>query len=497
MIEAQTKMSSQTADQTSNNEPHKKRSRLGKCARRRKRKAQAILDAAAASLSSSSSPSSSQQPQEDASSRVPSDRGYVLEGVKIRRREELRRRRCRSLPEASASQVEDDLVQRDTNNDDADDEDEDAVLDARDEHQLRLQLGFLPGNAICVTARLSSEMMGMLHDNEGDDGGGMDDEGGSSEKKDSHLAPPSVLKLYPMAVRESYRGGKTDGRAFKGRRRGAMRVEESQDGGATESTDGQKKSTPTEEDPKPKEKCKKERAWVVESCPASNSHQSNNDNVTSTTISPQNNEPNNPNQNEHPQKQQQQQQSPQQIIEPFPTLYWLTSPLLRTLISKLEISKHHNVPQMEAKLRSSPSYLEQMERAHKSYGRRRWELLTPADQSNIVARGWQSALGEGRGVAGIRLAKERYDCVKCLHAHAAHYLAQVEEWVLAAGAKKKKSKVEGKEEEEEEDGKDKEWTMERMMQECDLDDLNLVGKWTMESVLDMIKKSAESSSTEK
>jgi len=72
-----------------------------------------------------------------------------------------------------------------------------------------------------------------------------------------------------------------------------------------------------------------------------------------------------------------------------------------------------------------------------------------------MERGWENALDERRGVAGISLRKGRFDCVKCLHAHVAHYLAQVAEW------------------EEENEGE---------RGECERDDLNLVGKWTMESI---------------
>jgi hypothetical protein len=71
-----------------------------------------------------------------------------------------------------------------------------------------------------------------------------------------------------------------------------------------------------------------------------------------------------------------------------------------------------------------------------------------------VQRGWENALDERRGVAGISLTRGRFDCVKCLHAHVAHYLAQVAEC-----------------EKEEWNGG-----------ECQRDDLNLVGKWTMESI---------------
>ena len=138
---------------------------------------------------------------------------------------------------------------------------------------------------------------------------------------------------------------------------------------------------------------------------------------------------------------------------------------------------------MERRLKSSAVYLEQMERAHKSYGKSRWELLTDEDRTEVLKRGWGEALGVERGVAGIRPKKSKdnigndgvkltWDGVKCLHAHAAHYLAQVEEW------RNEQHCVNIKE------GND----LAVMIRECNRDDLNLVGKWTMEAVLELIKK---------
>ena len=66
-----------------------------------------------------------------------------------------------------------------------------------DEAALVGQLGYLPGNAICVAAR--SKEVPLLPD---------DDE------------VPLVLKLYPLAIREAFAGGKAGGRKFKARRRG-------------------------------------------------------------------------------------------------------------------------------------------------------------------------------------------------------------------------------------------------------------------------------------
>ena len=138
---------------------------------------------------------------------------------------------------------------------------------------------------------------------------------------------------------------------------------------------------------------------------------------------------------------------------------------------------------MEQRLCSSPTYLQQMERAHKSYGKQRWALLTKEDQENVLQRGWGDALSEKRGVAGIRGG--RWNSVKCLHAHAAHYLAQVAEWEEEQkNGGKANIKLRGSTELKE--GIDM-GIVTTSLRECDRNDLNLVGKWTMDVVLDAMK----------
>ena len=128
---------------------------------------------------------------------------------------------------------------------------------------------------------------------------------------------------------------------------------------------------------------------------------------------------------------------------------------------------------MEERLRSSLPHAAQMARAHRAYGQRRWASLTPEDRADVVRRGWSTALDTSRGVAGICLRDDGTGClsVKCLHAHAAHYLAQMAEREKGGGGG--------------EEGED------LATHECDGEDLNLVGQWTMESVLELIKSSKE------
>ena len=151
----------------------------------------------------------------------------------------------------------------------------------------------------------------------------------------------------------------------------------------------------------------------------------------------------------------------QQLVEPFPTIYWVTHPQLKAFISKLELEQY--AQELERRLLSDTTALESMIRAHKSYGRERRDMLNADDWKMIQSRHWEDAFSADRGVAGIhlksrikkkksgrqgsntnsKLAKTssstddhdgnrnsnrndlRYSDaagkIKCLHAHAAHY----------------------------------------------------------------------------
>jgi hypothetical protein len=100
------------------------------------------------------------------------------------------------------------------------------------------------------------------------------------------------------------------------------------------------------------------------------------------------------------------------LIEPFPTMFWLTHPLLRVLISRLEVSGLGK--RLEERLATAAlsattegedkdSYLAQMQRAHAAYGTERFQLLTPSDLVLLEERSWTSALDASRGVAGTNL----------------------------------------------------------------------------------------------
>jgi len=193
-----------------------------------------------------------------------------------------------------------------------------------------------------------------------------------------------VIQLYPLAIRDVCAGGKAGGRKFKARKRGTVQsVNEKgkQVGTVVERTI--KKRLVERKDTSNDKWIPRVHETKIVSEPL--------DNDTTTTT-----------------------------IEPFPTMYWLTHPHLRTLISQLEISSTHNVRVLEERLVSCEKACQSMKDAHTSYGKNRWRLLTTHDIEDVTRRHWNSALGQERGVAGIR----KPETIKCLHAHAVHFLAQ-------------------------------------------------------------------------
>ena len=112
------------------------------------------------------------------------------------------------------------------------------------------------------------------------------------------------------------------------------------------------------------------------------------------------------------------------LVEPFPTIFWVTHPRLRALISKIEIENRGI--QYEKRLQQDTKELQSMKQAHLAYGNERFSMITAQDRVYIEKRRWNSALDSSRGVAGIR----NYAAIKCLHAHAAHFWSGCQENVV-------------------------------------------------------------------
>jgi hypothetical protein len=103
--------------------------------------------------------------------------------------------------------------------------------------------------------------------------------------------------------------------------------------------------------------------------------------------------------------------------EPFPTLFWLTCPILREQLSRLE--ERGVIEQLEDEIARNPELRERYAEDHRRYAQERLSLLSPQEKQFLEDRGWLKALTE-RGIAGIA----DFRTVKCLHAHYAHHLAR-------------------------------------------------------------------------
>jgi hypothetical protein len=142
------------------------------------------------------------------------------------------------------------------------------------------------------------------------------------------------------------------------------------------------------------------------------------------------------------------------LLEPFPTIFWVTHPRIKALISKLELdgmgryceqllksstprkengsniceATHFSFNQHSGRsiYGATSSYdwqnsqeppIASMTRAHVAYGKERQELLSKEDWAYVQQRKWDQAFSVGRGVAGM----SNFATVKCLHAHVAHF----------------------------------------------------------------------------
>lgn len=217
---------------------------------------------------------------------------------------------------------------------------------AADAAALTGQLGYLPGNAIRIAARVR-DVAAVLKQQHG-----------LADNDDD----PVVVQLYPLVWRDPHDGGKA-GRQFKSRKR-------------------QRQLQPP-------------RGHENAECSAIDASKAESNAAV-------------------------QSESSEMLMEPFPTTYWLTHPHLRCLVSQLEVEGYGT--QLEQRLAHEPDSLARMHCAHAAYGRERWNLLHEADARLVQARGWDdTAFAVTRGVAGM--APRAHGAVKCLHAHAAHYLS--------------------------------------------------------------------------
>ena len=213
-----------------------------------------------------------------------------------------------------------------------------------DAAMLLSQLGYIPGNAIRVAARVRDVPF--------------------LANYSCHDQEPVVLQLYPLALRHEHTGGKAN-RKFKQRKRTKQQQQQQQ---IEQSVADLRKGASTKQtnDKDVLVKITKDLSFNKDS------------------------------------------EEDEFVVEPFPTIYWLTHPLLRILISKMELQGMGI--QLEQELKEDSEALMSIQRANRAYGQDRYNLLTTDDLDYIKKRNWEGAFDPNRGVAGIR----NFASVKCL-----------------------------------------------------------------------------------
>ena len=96
---------------------------------------------------------------------------------------------------------------------------------------------------------------------------------------------------------------------------------------------------------------------------------------------------------------------------PFPTLFWLTCPMLVKVVSRLESG---NLRERLRKKLEDGDFARRLERAEREYAEERERWAGSRAQREVVRELFADRLGIGGTVRGG---------MKCLHAHLAHYLA--------------------------------------------------------------------------
>jgi len=103
--------------------------------------------------------------------------------------------------------------------------------------------------------------------------------------------------------------------------------------------------------------------------------------------------------------------------EPFPTLFWLTCPILVEQASRMEAQGL--VDALEGEAAADPALAARIAADHARCAAERASLLAGADREEARRRGLLRVL-DGAGVGGVRDRRH----VKCLHAHLAHHRAR-------------------------------------------------------------------------
>tara|TARA_R110002049_G_scaffold84501_5_gene215019 strand:- start:464 stop:979 length:516 start_codon:yes stop_codon:yes gene_type:complete len=102
--------------------------------------------------------------------------------------------------------------------------------------------------------------------------------------------------------------------------------------------------------------------------------------------------------------------------KPFPSMYWLTSPLLHKAISHIEstawIKEFENIT-----LPQNEEYKNRLKADNENYRKLRWDLFQTLHRSEEVSPAFVKVIKES-GIGGI----QSFDRVRCLHMHYAYHL---------------------------------------------------------------------------
>ena len=102
--------------------------------------------------------------------------------------------------------------------------------------------------------------------------------------------------------------------------------------------------------------------------------------------------------------------------KPFPTLYWMTSELLKKEISHIEASGV--IKQLEERLKDDEEFLKAYHASHQDYVDQRLRYLSDEDKAFAEQAGFIEILQQ-KGIGGIA----NWNTVRCLHTQYAHHLA--------------------------------------------------------------------------
>ncbi|ALM53873.1 DUF501 domain-containing protein [Halomonas huangheensis] len=101
--------------------------------------------------------------------------------------------------------------------------------------------------------------------------------------------------------------------------------------------------------------------------------------------------------------------------KPFPTLYWLSSELLKVELSRIEAAGV--IKSLEARVQEDDDFRSAYHASHQDYINTRWRLMSEAQRSEVERLGYEGIMRE-RGIGGIA----NHDQIRCLHTQYAHHL---------------------------------------------------------------------------